>query len=151
MLTLSKAARNAAGISVPHLVIEYSANIEDALNLDALLDRLHASAIATGMFPVGGIRVRAYRAEHYRIADCDPANAFVHVTATVGSGRPLARREAVSKELFAALCDELGDLAARAPLAISFNMREFDPVLNYKKNNLHEYVEQRAAGSDSGD
>jgi 5-carboxymethyl-2-hydroxymuconate isomerase len=129
---------------MPHLVIEYSANIEDAFDLDALLDRLHATAIETGMFPIGGIRIRAYRADRYRIADCAPDNAFVHVTAIVGSGRPISRREAVSQQLFAALSEELEPLAARSPLAISFNMREFDPVLNFKKNNLHEYVERRA-------
>lgn len=144
MLTLSGAARNAAGLPVPHLVVEYSANLKGALDLDALLDRLHATAVATGMFPLGGIRVRAYRADDYRIADCAPDNAFVHVTATVGSGRSLERRAAAARELFAALCAELASLAARSPLAISFNMREFDPVLNFKKNNLHEYVEQRA-------
>jgi 5-carboxymethyl-2-hydroxymuconate isomerase len=149
MLTLSQAACNAVNASVPHLVVEYSANMESALDLDALLDRLHATAVATGMFPLGGIRIRAYRAERYRIADCAPDNAFVHVTATVGSGRSLERREAASQELFAALCAELEDLAARGPLAISFTMREFDPVLNYKKNNLHEYVSRRAELGDS--
>lgn len=129
---------------MPHLIVEYSANLDDALDLDALLDRLHAEATGTGMFPPGGIRIRAYRAEHYRIADCDPANAFVHVTAIVGSGRPLDRREQVSRQLFDALCTALAPLAATSPLAISFNMREFDPVLNFKQNNLHEYIERRA-------
>jgi 5-carboxymethyl-2-hydroxymuconate isomerase len=129
---------------LPHLVVEYSANIKAAFDLDALLDRLHAEAIDTGMFPLGGIRIRAYPAHDYRIADCAPDNAFVHVTAIVGSGRPLERREAVSKRLFAALCEELQSLQSQSPLAISFNMREFDPVLNFKQNNLHEYVERRA-------
>lgn len=129
---------------MPHLIVEYSANIEQAIDLEALLDRLHEAAVESGMFPLGGIRVRAYRADRYRIADCAPDNAFVHVTAIVGAGRPLGRREAVSEQLFAALCDELEGLAAARPLAISFNMREFDPVLNFKKNNLHEYVEKRA-------
>jgi 5-carboxymethyl-2-hydroxymuconate isomerase len=136
---------------VPHLVVEYSANIEPAIDLDALLDRLHATAVETGMFPLGGIRIRAYRADAYRIADCAPENGFVHVTATVGSGRSLERREAASRALFAALCQELEALAAGSPLAISFNMREFDPVLNFKKNNLHEYVEQRAGRDEPDD
>jgi 5-carboxymethyl-2-hydroxymuconate isomerase len=136
---------------MPHLIVEYSANIEQDIDLDSLLDRLHAAAIGTGMFPVGGIRIRAYRAEHYRIADCAPDNGFVHVTAIVGHGRPLERREAVGRELFAVLCEALEALAARSPLAISFNMREFDPVLNFKKNNLHEYVEKRAGGDRSSD
>ena len=131
------------GSRVPHLIVEYSGNIEDKLDLDALLDRLHEEAVASGMFPLGGIRIRAYRAEHYRIADCDAANAFVHVTAIVGAGRPLDRREQVTHRLFDALCDELAALQATSPLAISFNMREFDPVLNLKKNNLHEYLGRR--------
>jgi 5-carboxymethyl-2-hydroxymuconate isomerase len=129
---------------VPHLIVEYSANLETRIDLDALLDRMHVTAIETGMFPIGGIRIRAYRAEHYRIADCAPDNAFVHVTAIVGAGRPLDRREQVSKTLFDAICEELGSVAAQSPLAISFNMREFDAVLNMKKNNLHEYVRERA-------
>lgn len=129
---------------MPHLVVEYSANLESLIDLDSLLDRIHATAIETGMFPIGGIRIRAYRAEHYRIADCAPDNAFVHVTAIVGAGRPLDRREQVAKTLFEAICDELDDVAATSPLAISFNMREFDAVLNMKKNNLHEYVKRRA-------
>ena len=128
---------------LPHLIVEYSANIEKAMNLDAFLDRLHETAVETGMFPLGGIRVRAYRTENFRIADCAPENGFVHVTAIVGSGRPLDRREQVSKQLFAAICDQLDALASKSPLAISFNMREFDPVLNFKKNNLHEYLAQR--------
>lgn len=130
---------------MPHLIVEYSANLEDRLDLDALLDALHKAAIGTGMFPIGGIRIRAYAARQYRIADCAPDNAFVHVTAIVGSGRALDRRQQVSEELFRVLCDVLEDVAANSPLAISFNMREFDPVLNLKKNNLHEYVRARAA------
>ena len=128
---------------MPHLIVEYSANVESRIDLDALLDRLHGTAIESGMFPVGGIRVRAYRAEHYRIADCAPDNAFVHVTAIVGAGRSLDRRAEVSRLLFDALCDELGEAQATSPLAISFNMREFDSVLNFKKNNLHEFVARR--------
>jgi len=129
---------------VPHLIIEYSANLDSVLDLDALLDRLHATAIQTGMFPLGGIRIRAYRAEQYRIADCAPENAFVHVTAIVGAGRPLDKREAVSTTLFDAICEALEKISDTSPLAISFNMREFDSVLNLKKNNLHDYVKKRA-------
>jgi len=135
---------------VPHLIVEYSGNLEQVLDLDALLDCLHETALKTGMFPIGGIRVRAYKAEHYRIADCAPENAFVHVTAIVGAGRPLDRREQVSKTLFDSLCGALRVVADTSPIAISFNMREFDSVLNFKKNNLHETIQARSK-RDPGD
>ena len=54
---------------MPHLIVEYSANIEDQIALDALLDKLHTCAAGTGVFPLGGLRVRARRADAYRIAD----------------------------------------------------------------------------------
>lgn len=135
-----------SGSLMPHLIVEYSANLEPVLDLDALLDRLHATAIETGMFPLGGIRIRAHRTDRYRIADCAPENAFVHVTAIVGAGRPLDKRETVSATLFDAICEELESIFDTSPVAISFNMREFDSVLNFKKNNLHDYVKRRTGG-----
>ena len=141
---------------MPHLIVEYSANIEHAIALDGLLDKLHASAAHSGVFPLGGLRVRAVRIDRYRIADCHPDNGYVHVTALVGHGRPLDVRERAGAELFAALTAHLDGVFASRPLAISLNMQELHPQLNFKKNNLHEHVRRRARGraserGDSGD
>lgn len=130
---------------MPHLIIEYSANLEERLGLDGLMDALHAAALETRVFPLGGLRIRAHRADRYRIADCDPSNGFVHVTALVGHGRPIEVRRQAGERLFAALTEYLDPLFAETPLAISFNIQEFDPVLNFKKNNLHRHVERRRA------
>lgn len=135
--------REACCPTVPHLTVEYSANIEDAIDVDALLDRLHETALATGVFPLGGIRVRAFRVERYRVADCDPANGYVHVTARVGHGRTRDVLARAGERIFAVLEDHLGGLYEATPLAISFNIDELDPDLNYKRNNLHRYVESR--------
>jgi 5-carboxymethyl-2-hydroxymuconate isomerase len=128
---------------LPHLIIEYSANIEDRIALDELLDKLHNCALDTGVFPLGGLRVRAHRTDAYRIADKAPENGFVHVTALIGHGRPLDVQQRAGEQLFAALTAHLDPLYATGPLAISLNVQEFHPVLNFKKNNLHEYVKRR--------
>jgi 5-carboxymethyl-2-hydroxymuconate isomerase len=88
---------------LPHLIVEYSANIEDRISLDALLDKLHTCAIGTGVFPIGGLRVRAHRADAFRIADLSPDNGFVHVTALIGHGRPLDVQQRAAEELFEVL------------------------------------------------
>jgi 5-carboxymethyl-2-hydroxymuconate isomerase len=137
----------ATGITLPHLVIEYSANIEDRIALGDLLDKLHAVALTTGVFPIGGLRVRAYRAENYRIADKAPDNGFVHVTAQIGHGRPLDVQQRAGEQLFAVLSEHLTPLFDKSPLALSLNIQEFHPVLNFKKNNLHEYVKRRGGKS----
>jgi 5-carboxymethyl-2-hydroxymuconate isomerase len=135
---------------MPHLIIEYSANLEQQIALDELLDKLYASALESGVFPLGGLRIRARCVERYRIADCHPDNGFVHMTAMIGHGRPLDVRRRVGEQLFATLTQHLEALYRRAPLAISFNIREFHPDLNFKQNNLHRYVEQRRARTATG-
>jgi 5-carboxymethyl-2-hydroxymuconate isomerase len=130
---------------MPHLFVEYSANIEERMQLDTLLDRLYEAGLASGVFPIGGIRVRAHRVDRYRIADCAPENAFVHVTALLGHGRPLDVRRRVGEQLFEVLKTHFQELYEESPLAISFNIQELHPELNFKHNNLHEYVARRRA------
>ena len=136
---------------MPHLIVEYSANIEREIALDELLDKLHARALETGVFPLGGLRVRAHRTDHYRIADKAPENGFVHVTALIGHGRALDVQQRAGEQLFEVLTAHLKSLYDRNPLAISLNIQEFHPVLNFKQNNLHERLKKRAetAGSPS--
>lgn len=130
---------------MPHIVVEYSSNIGDRVDLDRLIERLHETAIATGVFPIGGARTRAAERTRYRIADGHPDNGFVHVTLRIGHGRDAETKRGAAQAVFDALCDELAELFERAPLGISFELQELDPVLNFKKNNLHDYVKARAA------
>jgi 5-carboxymethyl-2-hydroxymuconate isomerase len=131
---------------VAHIVIEYSAGLRGRLDLSAFLATVHQAALATGVFPIGGIRTRAYEAEHYVIADGHPDNAFVHLTLKVGHGRDLETRKRACETIFDAACRHLAPLFAARPLGISLEMQEIDPVLTHKKNNLHEYVKRRQSG-----
>lgn len=130
---------------MPHLIVEYSANIEDELGLDALMCRLRDRAVETGVFPLPGIRVRAARRDRYVIADGNPEHAFVHLTVRIGHGRaPEVRRE-VADRLFEVLCDHLGETAARRGLGLSLEVQEIDPVGSLKRNNLHQRLAANAA------
>ena len=128
---------------MPHAIIEYSANLESQLDFPRFLTALRDSALATGVFPIGGVRVRAYRADHYVIADSHPDNAFVHIMLRVGHGRDLATRKRACEAIFATACEQLAALYERIPLGISLEMQEVDQVLTFKQNNLHEYVKRR--------
>jgi 5-carboxymethyl-2-hydroxymuconate isomerase len=126
-----------------HVIIEYSAGLRERLDVPALLAEVHQAALATGVFPIGGLRTRAYAAEQYRVADGHPDNGFVHVSIKVGHGRDVATRKRAGEAIFAAMCRHLAPLFERAPLGISLEMQEIDPVLTFKQNNLHEYVRGR--------
>ena len=98
---------------------------------------------ARAYFRSAGCAFARIAADAYRIADKSADNGFVHVTALIGHGRPLDVQQRAAEELFAVLTKHLEPLYAKSPLAISLNVQEFHPVLNFKKNNLHEYVKRR--------
>ena len=125
---------------MPHLIVEYSANIEPELELPLLLRKLKDAAVATGVFPLGGIRVRGACRQHFDIADGDPSNAFVHLQARIGAGRDEATRSAAADALFDVLTDHLASLFASRGLGISLEFVELDPVSSRKQNNLHDKV-----------
>jgi 5-carboxymethyl-2-hydroxymuconate isomerase len=133
---------------LPHILLEYSANLAGQIDFPDFLQALRDSALATGVFPLGGVRVRAYQADHYLIADGHPDNAFLHIMLRVGHGRDLETRKRACEAIFATACAHLAQLYERIPLGISLEMQEIDAVLTCKKNNLHEYVRQRQGGAD---
>jgi 5-carboxymethyl-2-hydroxymuconate isomerase len=133
---------------MPHVIVEYSANLRDRIELPRLLDRLHASALTTGVFPLGGLRTRAVERAAYKIADGHPDNGFVHVTLRIGHGRDAETKMRAAQTVFAELCAHLEPLLAVSPLGITFEVQELDPVLSFKRNNLHDYVKARQAGKE---
>jgi 5-carboxymethyl-2-hydroxymuconate isomerase len=135
------------GAPMAHIVIEYSAGLRERLALPALLSAVHQAALATGVFPIGGLRTRAYEAQHCVIADGHPDNAFVHLSLKVGHGRDVKTRKRACEAIFDAACRELAPIYESQPLAISLEMQEIDPVLTFKKNNLHEHVKERRSGA----
>ncbi len=128
---------------MPHFILEYSANLDDDLDLDGLFKALHGTAMETGVFALGGVRFRAHRCEHYLVADGDPDNAFVHLTARIGRRRdPDVRRE-IGEQLFNSLVEHLDGLYRQRPLAISFEVTELTFGLSFRKNNIHDKIKQK--------
>ena len=128
---------------MPHQIIEYSANLESRLDIQSLVDGLHEAAMGIDGLPVGGLRTRAARRDRYQVADRHPDNAFVHLVLKLGHGRSEEKRREFGEALFAVLCKLLEPFQSTSPLAISFEIQEIHPTLNWKKNNLSEYMASR--------
>ncbi|MDR3376833.1 MAG: 5-carboxymethyl-2-hydroxymuconate Delta-isomerase [Ancalomicrobiaceae bacterium] len=122
---------------MPHFSFEYSANLDGRVNFDALAGLVLDTILATGLFEVGAVRVRAFRAEAYAIADRLTENAFIDMSFRIGVGRSAAEKKRVGEALFAAAADRLSDLFATPHFALSLEIREIDPDLSWKKNAMH--------------
>jgi 5-carboxymethyl-2-hydroxymuconate isomerase len=127
---------------MPHLNIEYSANLEEVLDVQALVDTIHKTALETGIFPLGGVRTRAEARKHYRIANGDPSAGYIHMMVRIGSGRDVETRKSAGDRIFAALCDFTEALYQERPLALSFELHEIPPDMAWRKNNLHELLKK---------
>jgi 5-carboxymethyl-2-hydroxymuconate isomerase len=129
---------------MPHLNIEYSANLESALDIQALVDRIHETALETGVFPLGGVRTRAEARSYYRIANGDPSAGYIHMIVRIGSGREFETRRAAGDRIFEALCDFTRELFDSRPLALSFELHEIPPDMAWRKNNLHDLLRKES-------
>ena len=132
---------------MPHLIVEYSANLERDLDISRLVAGVHAAALETGVFPIGGIRTRAARREIYGVADSHPDNGFIHVQARIGTGRAPEVRQKAAEHIFAAVKTQTAQAFASRPLGLTFEIVEIDPVSSLKHSNLHEIVEARRKGT----
>jgi 5-carboxymethyl-2-hydroxymuconate isomerase len=128
---------------MPHLTVEYSANLETDIDIESLLRVLHETACNIEAFPMPGIRTRAVARKHYEIADGHPDNGFVSLMLRIAPGRPFDVRKAAGETVFAALCNYLEPIYSSKPLAISFEMQELDGEFRWKKNNLRDYIAKR--------
>ena len=122
---------------MPHLTIEYSANLDARADLDALCAALLETVLETGLFEVGAVRVRALRADHYAIADRLPENAFVDLSFRIGKGRSADEKKRAGEAIFATASSLLAPLFETRHFALSLEIREIDAELSWKKNAIH--------------
>ena len=122
---------------MPHLNIEYSSNLEGKTDIQELCDKLLAAALATGLFEVGAVRVRAQSFNAYAIADKHKDNSFVDMQLRIGKGRTGKEKKAAGEEIFRAAFGHLAKLLESPHFALSFEIREIDSELSWKKNSMH--------------
>lgn len=125
---------------MPHFTIEYSANLERRAAIADTVEVVRKAAVATGIFPLGGIRVRAIRCDHSAVADGNPDHAFLAMLLRLGAGRDLATRKRAGETIFKALSDHLEPVFAHGTLALSFDIEVNDAETSFKRNNLHDYL-----------
>lgn len=129
-----------------HFVLEHSDNIDaQTLALQSLFGKLHTAARDSGIFPYKGVRSRAYACHDYRMADGNPNHMFVHLTVLIGAGRTMAEKEGVAKQFFDILHQHFAKCFTERGVAMSFEMKELEPVLKYNANNIQDHLKGSTA------
>jgi 5-carboxymethyl-2-hydroxymuconate isomerase len=130
---------------MPHFTIEYSASLDGSIDIGAVCEVVRKAAVETGIFPIGGIRVRAIRCEHYAIADARQDYGFLDMVLRIGEGRDLPTRKKAGEHVFNALSRHLDPVFAASKFALSFDMQINDKDTSWKRNNIHDALKVEAA------
>jgi 5-carboxymethyl-2-hydroxymuconate isomerase len=120
---------------MPHVIVEYSSNLDNSMDVQALCNALHQAMIDTGTADVAAIRTRAERREHYCIADRNPDNAYVQITVRMREGRPKEAYQKVGEMLMAAAEKSLEGAFAKHPLGLALEMHEITQ-LTFRRNTI---------------
>jgi len=128
---------------MPHIIVEYSANVEEKVRIDGLLKVLHEAALATGIAELAGFRTRAERRDQYRVADADPANCFVAITVRVARGRSAADLKNLLDAVTNAATAYLEPVFAAAPISFSCEVQEIIPEMRINTSNIRQWMKTR--------
>ncbi len=105
--------------------------------MDDFCDSMLEATLTTGLFETGAVRVRAIACENYAIADKHPDNAFLDLSLRIGEGRSEETKKKAGEAIFDAATDHLSDLFETPHFALSFEIREIDKALSWRKNTIH--------------
>jgi 5-carboxymethyl-2-hydroxymuconate isomerase len=123
---------------MPHVVVEYSANLDSSIDIHKLVRDIHEAVLGSGVFEMGAVRTRAERRDTFIVADGDPENGFVHVELRIAPGRDGPTRKDVARRVLDTLAAATREVFARTGLGLSVEVREIDYTAALRLNNLHE-------------
>ena len=67
---------------------------------------------------------------------------FVHLTVLMGAGRTQDEKEKAAKAFFSVYEAHFIQCFEQRGMAMSFELKELEPVFKYNKNNIQDYLEE---------
>ncbi len=126
---------------MPHIHIEYSGNLEAALDIQGLCDAIRREAVSIDAFPLAGVRVRAIRVDHFAIADGNPQHGFIDLSVRLREGREDSIKKDAIARIFKVLRGYVDPILATHSIALSAEMRDINAELSPKYGTIRAHLE----------
>lgn len=131
---------------MPHLTLDYTANLDAATDMGALCRTLAAALVSLRnesggpLFPVAGTRVLARPAADFAVGDGQPDRAFIYLNLLIDAGRSEAMKQLAGEAVLAAASAHLDAVFAKQAVGMTLHLVEARPDWTGKRNNLAEHL-----------
>jgi 5-carboxymethyl-2-hydroxymuconate isomerase len=129
---------------MPHVVVQYTANLEAEVDMTALCREIADTLIAQKdeaggpLFPVGGTRVLAYPAQTFAVADGKGDYGFCYINIRIAAGRSDAKKKATGEAVLQKVQARFATAFGRRHVGVTIQIDESPgQVYDAKHSNLH--------------
>ncbi|WP_236201423.1 5-carboxymethyl-2-hydroxymuconate Delta-isomerase [Pseudomonas pseudonitroreducens] len=121
---------------MPHIAIDYTANLTDDLLPLELPAKLHKAAQDLGVFPSNGLRTFARAIDQFHVGTATQDEAFINIQIRIAPGRPEELRQRIVDSLFASAEQTLAALIEKRPVGLQLEITELDRSLTRMAGSL---------------
>lgn len=129
---------------MPHLVLEYSGNTRDNLDIAAFFKELHSKLAPVGGFRVQDFKSRAVRMEQHFIGDGSREQSFVNLDIRTFGGKSPASKSAISEAALALLARAFKMTLRETACDISVQITALDRA-DYSRTRSEHHTDDVAA------
>ena len=137
---------------MPHLIIHYTGQLDQEVDMPAVCRTMAQTLRGVRdehdepVFPTGGIRVLAYPAPHYALADGGEAGlaasgrsdyAFMYLNLRMGKGRSELTQQRAGEAISQTIQTLMADLMSRRYLGITVQVDVGQEVFDAKHSTIH--------------
>ena len=129
------------GESMPHVVLEYSANVGEHHDIDSLVAAVHGAALDHGLAARDALRTRAVERTNYRVATGEPHFGFVAIQVRIGPGRDDATINSFLEAVLGAAQAAL--VGSELVVMWSIEANEIDPTKRINRNDVRAWLNEQ--------
>ncbi len=132
---------------MPHIIVEHSKGIAKPLDIQKLIETLHAAAMAHPALPIGGLRSRAHSVDRYRVGDGVIGREFIYIIVRLAQGRRTDVKQDIGNMFFDILTEFTQEhFNTGNPLSLGLEIQEIEKDWTWKKNNIHDIIKDKNNG-----
>lgn len=117
---------------MPHLTLEYSANVDRTSNLTELFSRLHTVLMETGGIELENCKSRSYKVDDFLVGSGRKSGGFVHLDIRFLEGRSFEIKRKIGQQSLDVLLEWFHDMAEKLDLQVTVEIKDITRSFYFK-------------------